>query len=170
MALLLRGRTGGEEVFEKVFDSGSEFLKGCTDLLEKTSIVLLITAAIGVVTSALLRAAIVVPTLESGLSALRLFAPIAEDEPTKEHTSEVGKVRYVAVGRKGGVGFDGCITDDEIFGFHRDGREEEHDALVGEGQTESQEYAIQAPLAPMVTHWSNRELIGMITPFTLAVS
>ena len=124
MTLLLRGGPSREYIFEEVFDSGSEFLESDTDLLEKTSLVLLITSAIGVVSSALLRAAIVVPTLETSLSALCLFAPIAEDEPSKEHSSEVGKVGYVAVGGKGRVGFDGCITDDEVFGFHRDGRNE----------------------------------------------
>ena len=88
----------------------------------------MIVSTIFVVSSIVLGTTIVVPTLKTGLSAFGLLAPIAEDEPSKEHPSEVSKVGYVAVGRKSGVGFDGCITDDKVFGFHRDGRDEEHDS------------------------------------------
>ena len=170
MTLLLRGGTSREYIFEEVFDSGSEFLESDTNLLEKTSLVLLITSAIGVVSSALLRAAIVVPTLETSLSALCLLAPIAEDEPSKEHSSEVGKVGYVAVGGKGRVGFDESISNDEVFGFHRDGRDEQHDALVGESHPKSQEYTIACttgtdgdPLIEITAHGHNHAIdIGSI--------
>ena len=127
--------------------------------MQQTSLVV---GIISVVSSVGLRTLIVIPPLKTRLTSGVLLAPIAEEEPSKKHSSEVGKVRHVSVGSESRIGFDESISDDEVFGFHRDGRNEEHDALVGEGHAECQKHSIASttrsdgdPLIEDTTHGNN---------------
>ena len=100
--------------------------------------------------------------MKGRLTSGALLAPIAEEEPSKKHSSQVSKVRHVSIGSESRIGFDDSISDDKVFGFHRDGRNEEHNALVGEGHPKSQKHPIASttrsdgdPLIEETTHRNN---------------
>ena len=80
--------------------------------------------------------------MRSALRRSNLSAPVPEVEPTEEHAAQVGEVRDITVRIEGGEDFDQRIADHEIFGLHRDGREEQHDALVGERHAKRQQHAV----------------------------
>lgn len=69
-------------------------------------------------------------------------SPVAEHAPTEEHATEVGEMRDIVVRTEGRPQFDGSEDENKVFGLHGNGREEEHDAIVGIEHAEGEQYAI----------------------------
>ena len=63
-------------------------------------------------------------------------SPVAQAEPPEEHAAEVGEVGHVVVGAISREELNGGVGYDEVLGLHRDGRDEQHDALIGEEHAE----------------------------------
>ena len=74
-----------------------------------------------------------------------LACPTQEQEEAEEHTAEVGKVCHVVVDGERRVKFERSITNDEVFCLHRDGRNEQHDAVVGIDKPEGKQDAVDSP-------------------------
>ena len=82
------------------------------------------------------------PVLPSRLPPLISPPPVAQEEEAEEHAAEVGKMCDVIVGGIGRVKFDGGIARHKIFCLDGNGRDEQHDALVGVEHAEGKQHAV----------------------------